>query len=445
MTVLSCPLSSLLLTVALVLADPTSSCADTSSLITLFRTYSGNASDHFYTTNVSELDNDALLGGTYTFEGEATFLWSTSQPSTIPLFRLYNQDFVDHFYTMSSDEVLEMIDQGWAYDNTPNHTAGYVYPYSICGAAPIYRLFNPESVDHFYTMNIAESQDAMKDGYQDQGIAGFAMLPSVDGSAVNDSAGPFFLPSTMTALPESQETATSSSSCADNANVVPLLRAHARTGTGQDHFYTTNSSEMNAALLNTYSFEGDAAFVWSTQEASTVPLYRLFNQIVNDHFYTIDANESNVVLSLGYAFDTDNHIAGYLYPYSICGASPIYRLYNPSTTDHFYTMSQTESASASGYVVEGIAGFALLPSVDGQPQMSASPLLLPVSLKPSASTLGYGFPTTIALGPTSSLVSNAGIGSPTSSPNSEEISKSAMARRAFIISMLWLVATWIFS
>ncbi|KAJ3994191.1 hypothetical protein F5050DRAFT_1531454, partial [Lentinula boryana] len=145
------------------------------------------------------------------------------------------------------------------------------------------------------------------------------------------------------------------SSCADNANVVPLLRAY--TGTGQDHFYTTNSSEMNAALLTTYSFEGDAAFIWSTQEASTVPLYRLFNQIVNDHFYTIDANESNEALSLGYAFDTDSHIAGYLYPYSICGASPIYRLYSSSSTDHFYTMSQTESASAAGYIVEGIVGF----------------------------------------------------------------------------------------
>ncbi|KAJ3987920.1 hypothetical protein F5890DRAFT_1583782 [Lentinula detonsa] len=381
MTVLSCPLSSLLLTVALVLADPTSSCADTSSLITLFRAYSGNASDHFYTTNVSELDNDALLGGTYTFEGEATFLWSTSQPSTIPLFRLYNQDFVDHFYTMSSDEVLEMIDEGWAYDNTPNHTAGYVYPYSICGAAPIYRLFNPESVDHFYTMNIAESQDAMKDGYQDQGIAGFAMLPSVDGSAVKDSAGPFFLPSTMTALPESQASATTtSSSCADDTNAVPLLRAFNSSRT--DHLYTTNSTEMNDVdiSLDAYSFEGDAAFVWSTQEASTVPLYRLFNQNVNDHFYTIDANESNEALSLGYAFDTDSHIAGYVYPYSVCGAAPIYRLYSTSKTDHFYTMSQTESASAAGYVVEGIAGFALLPSVDGQPQMSATPLLLPHQL-----------------------------------------------------------------
>ncbi|KAJ3994189.1 hypothetical protein F5050DRAFT_1713899 [Lentinula boryana] len=369
-------------------ADPTSSCADTSSLISLLRAYSSSASDNLYTTNVSELDNDALLGGAYTFEGEAAFLWSTSQPGTIPLFRLYNEDFMDHFYTMSSDEVPEMIDEGWAYDTTPNHTAGYVYPYSICGAAPIYRLFNPASVDHFYTMNIAESQNAIESGYQDQGIAGFAMLPSADGSAVNDSAVAFFLPGTMTALPESQASATTSLSCANNTNAVPLLRAFSSSRT--DHLYTTNSTEMNDVdiSLDAYSFEGDAAFVWSTQEAFTVPLYRLFNQNVNDHFYTIDANESNEALSLGYAFDTDSHIAGYLYPYSICGAAPIYRLYSTSKTDHFYTMSQTESASASGYVVEGIAGFALLPSVDGGPQMSASPLLLPASLKPSASTLG---------------------------------------------------------
>ncbi|KAJ3722107.1 hypothetical protein DFJ43DRAFT_1042271 [Lentinula guzmanii] len=415
MSFLSLTFVFLLSSLSLAVAD--SSCADTSSLVPFLRAFSSSLQDHFYTTNVSEMNNVALSGGVYTFEGEAAFLWSTPQPGTIPLFRLYNQNSTDHFYTISSDELPEMNTLGWTNDTAPNQTAGYVYPYSTCGAAPLYRLFDPSAMDHFYTMDFVEAQNAVEAGYQDQGIAGYAMLPSANGSVVKESAVPYLLPSTVTASPESQETATSSSSCADNANVVPLLRAYA--GTGQDHLYTTNSSEMNAALLNTYSFEGDAAFVWSTQEASTVPLYRLFNQNVNDHFYTIDANESNVALSLGYAFDTDSHIAGYLYPYSICGASPIYRLYSSSSTDHFYTMSQTESASsAPGYIVEGIVGFALLPSADGQAQTitaSASPLLLPVSLDPSPvsilSTFVAAFSTTININPTStssSSESNAG-------------------------------------
>ncbi|GAV99881.1 protein [Lentinula edodes] len=406
---------SLLSGLALVVAglDSSSSCADTSSVVPFLRAYSSRLKDHFYTTNVSEMNNNALAGGVYAFEGESAFIWATPQTGTVPLFRLYNQNSTDHFYTMSSDELPEMMSLGWTNDTALNQTAGYVYPYSTCGAAPIYRLFNPSTIDHFYTMDVAESQNAVQVGYQDQGIAGFAILSSADGSSVQNSAVPYLLPSTITATPESQASPVSSSSCANSADAIPFLRAYASTGT--DHFYTTNSTEMNNAQ-GSYSFEGDAAFLWSTQEASTVPLYRLFNQNLNDHFYTMDANESNEALSSGYAFDTDSHIAGYVYPYSICGASPIYRLYSSTLADHFYTLSQNESASAAGYALEGIAGFALLPSADGQPQtatVSASPLLLPVTLDPSpisiSSTFVAAYSTTIDIDPVStSAASNSG-------------------------------------
>ncbi|KAJ3932312.1 MAG: hypothetical protein NXY57DRAFT_1003491 [Lentinula lateritia] len=423
MPILSLTFVFFLLNLSLALAAPSSSCADISSLVPFLRAYSSSLSDHFYTTDVSEMNNNALAGGVYALEGDSAFLWSTPQPGTIPLFRLYNENSTDHFYTMSSDELPEMMDNGWAYDTAPNHTAGYVYPYSICGAAPIYRLFNPTIVDHFYTMDVAESQNAVKTGYQDQGIAGFAILPAANGNVVQSSAVPYLLPSAITASPESQVSAASSSDCANNANATPFLRAF--SSTGKDHFYTTNSTEMNGVAIaqDAYSFEGDATFLWSTQETSTVPLYRLYSQTANDHFYTMDANETSEAIAAGYAFDTDSHIAGYVYPYSICGASPMYRLYSSASSDHFYTMSQAESqsASASGYILEGIAGFALLPSTDGQPQtatVSASPLLLPASLEPSAvsitSSSDSGFPTTIAVVPTTSFSSNPGSISTTS-------------------------------
>ncbi|KAJ3799051.1 hypothetical protein GGU11DRAFT_667653, partial [Lentinula aff. detonsa] len=141
--------------------------------VPFLRAFSSSLQDHFYTTNVSEMNNVALSGGVYTFEGEAAFLWSTPQPGTIPLFRLYNQNSTDHFYTISSDELPEMNTLGWTNDTAPNQTAGYVYPYSICGAAPLYRLFDPSAMDHFYTMDFVEAQNAVEAGYQDQGIAGY--------------------------------------------------------------------------------------------------------------------------------------------------------------------------------------------------------------------------------------------------------------------------------
>ncbi|KAJ3851405.1 hypothetical protein EV368DRAFT_2562, partial [Lentinula lateritia] len=450
-------------------------CANSADAIPFLRAYASTGTDHFYTTNSTEMNN---AQGSYSFEGDAAFLWSTQEASTVPLYRLFNQNLNDHFYTMDANESNEALASGYTFD-TDSHIAGYVYPYSICGASPIYRLYSSTLADHFYTLSQNESANAA--GYVLEGIAGFALLPSADGqpqtatvsasplllptsldpspisisstfvaaysttidmdpvstspasksgnkaivrsgvscygflsilisglvatwtagiagfailpaangNVVQGSAVPYLLPSAVTASPESQVSASPSSSCANNADAIPLLRAF--SSTGKDHFYTTNSTEMNGVAIaqDAYSFEGDATFLWSTQETSTVPLYRLYSLTVNDHFYTIDANETSEAIASGYAFDTDSHIAGYVYPYSICGASPMYRLYSSSSSDHFYTMSQAESqsASASGYILEGIAGFALLPSVDGQPQtvtVSASPLLLPASLEPSA-------------------------------------------------------------
>ncbi|KAJ3900373.1 hypothetical protein F5879DRAFT_422871 [Lentinula edodes] len=395
----------------LALANSSSLCADTLASVPFLRASSIIQSDHFYTTNISEIES-TLFDGVFSFDGNSAFLWSTPQPGTIPLFRLYNENSTDHFYTMSSDELPEMMARGWAYDTAPNHTAGYVYPFSICGAAPIYRLFNPTITDHFYTMDIAECQSAAKDnGYQDQGIAGFAILPSANGSVVKivASAVPNLLPSTVTASPESQVSVTPSAGCANNTNAIPFMRAISTADT--DHFYTTNSTEMNVVAIaqNSYLFEGDTVFLWPTQESSTVPLYRLYSQTARDHFYTIDANELSEALLEGYVFDTDSHIAGYVYPYSICGASPIYRLYSSFSSDHYYTMTQAESASATasfGYIVQGIAGFALLPSADGQLQtvtVSASPFLLPVSIEPSPTSSSRlpAFLTTVSITPSS--------------------------------------------
>lgn len=146
----------------------------------------------------------------------------------------------------------------------------------------------------------------------------------------------------------------------------------------------------NAVTADAYAFEGDATFLWATQESNTVPMYRMFNQNVTDHFYTIDENETTEALSQGYIFDITSHIAGYVYPYSICGASPIYRLYSASQSDHFYTQDYAEASSAQGYLIEGIAGFALLPSANGSvttATASVSPFFLPISPAPTATSV----------------------------------------------------------
>ena len=92
---------------------------------------------------------------------------------------------------------------------------------------------------------------------------------------------------------------------------VPLLRAYSAHAT--DHFYTTNTGEMETAVASLgYTSEGDAAQVLPSQAPNTVPLYRMYSPGATDHFYTTNAAERNkAISSLGYV---NEGITAYVYP-----------------------------------------------------------------------------------------------------------------------------------
>jgi len=113
-----------------------------------------------------------------------------------------------------------------------------------------------------------------------------------------------------------------------------------------------------------YSAEGITGYIFPTQEAQTVPLYRSYQPSVFDHFYTVDKAESdNSVTKLGYSYEG---ITGYVFSpsgSSCIGAAPWYRSYNPTIYDHFYTMLAPERDNAVanlGYSNEGIAAYILV-------------------------------------------------------------------------------------
>ena len=113
-----------------------------------------------------------------------------------------------------------------------------------------------------------------------------------------------------------------------------------------------------------YVAEGITGYIFPTQEIQTVPLYRSYQPSVIDHFYTVDKAESdNSVTKLGYSYEG---ITGYVFPpsgSSCPGAAPLYRAYQPTIYDHFYTMSAPERDNAVanlGYSNEGIAAYILV-------------------------------------------------------------------------------------
>jgi hypothetical protein len=121
-------------------------------------------------------------------------------------------------------------------------------------------------------------------------------------------------------------------------------------GSANDHFYTLNSTELNASSGG-YNFEGGAGYLYTSQVSGTVPLYRYYHSSGRDHFYTANYAE----LGGGGAGYTYEGIAGYLFSTQVAGTRPLYRYWRSSVSDHFYTTNFAELGAGSGY--EGVAGY----------------------------------------------------------------------------------------
>lgn len=66
---------------------------------------------------------------------------------------------------------------GYTYEDV----AAYVYATQICGSVPLYRLYQPVCVDHFYTIDTAEVRTAsMTENYVEEGIQCYVMPDPTD-------------------------------------------------------------------------------------------------------------------------------------------------------------------------------------------------------------------------------------------------------------------------
>jgi RHS repeat-associated protein len=158
---------------------------------------------------------------------------------------------------------------------------------------------------------------------------------------------------------------------------VPLYRSFNNAST--DHFYTTNAKERDTAATKGWKYEGIQCSVSKRYAPNMVPLFRLFftNGVKSDHFYTINESEKNDAVSrLGYTYEG---VAAFLYPPSyqaVEGTIPLYRLYNRSKVDHFYTTSKAErdnAVSAYGYVDENIIVGYVMPAESPVPLSGGRP------------------------------------------------------------------------
>lgn len=82
---------------------------------------------------------------------------------SIPMYRLYNPNSGEHFYTANYGETSFLCQCGWNYEG--------IAWYAPQTGTPVYRLYNANAGDHHYTMNLAEVEMLKKAGWKYEGEA----------------------------------------------------------------------------------------------------------------------------------------------------------------------------------------------------------------------------------------------------------------------------------
>ena len=132
------------------------------------------------------------------------------------------------------------------------------------GEAPMYRLYNPNSGEHFYTANKAEKEHLDAIGWNYEGVGWYA--PSGD------------------EIP-------------DGGEAVPVYRLY--NPNAGDHHYTMSAAEKDMLVAVGWNFEGIG---WYSDNEEAVPLYRQYNPNAKtgSHNYTTNKAENDYLASIGW-------------------------------------------------------------------------------------------------------------------------------------------------
>jgi Repeat of unknown function (DUF5648) len=147
--------------------------------VAIFRLFAQNGEDGdaLYTTSSQEMQTSG-----YKVEGLAGKCFSSQVAGTIPLFRMYNQQETDHFYTTSVKQSEAAKTAGFRGEGV----LCYVYAEQVAGSCPLYRLYSgTPATNHLYTLSRAEVEAAILKGpaakvagdrkvnYSEEGIEGY--------------------------------------------------------------------------------------------------------------------------------------------------------------------------------------------------------------------------------------------------------------------------------
>lgn len=83
------------------------------------------------------------------------------------MYRAYNPNSGEHFYTADSEEFAQLKGLGW-------HDEGIGWIAPAISDVPVYRLYNPNAGDHHYTRNSVELDMLVDAGWNDEGVGWYS-------------------------------------------------------------------------------------------------------------------------------------------------------------------------------------------------------------------------------------------------------------------------------
>ncbi len=128
---------------------------------------------------------------------------------TVDMYRLYNPNSGEHFYTSSEGERDVLINAGWRYEGLGWRAPSF-------SNTPVYRLYNENGGEHHYTTSVAERDMLVSLGWNDEGIGWYS----------------------------------------DDAQTVPLYRQYNPNAFANNHNYTTSLGENDWLVSIGWRAEG---------------------------------------------------------------------------------------------------------------------------------------------------------------------------------------------
>ncbi|MDO4622711.1 MAG: hypothetical protein Q4B22_07140 [Eubacteriales bacterium] len=197
---------------------------------------------------------------------------SADSADTVTMYRMYNPNSGEHFYTGNVNEKESLLNIGWWCEGT-----GWIGPKS--SNTPVYRMYNPNAGDHHYTTNARERDHLVSVGWNYEGIGWYSA----------------------------------------DKNKIPVYREYNPNAVTGAHNYTTSASEDKWLESVGWSREGIGWYAGKAGKAYSEPEIRVYPEDQSGQLQAMDfleylqnANEDEIRQRFGKpdSMDGAGHMSG---------------------------------------------------------------------------------------------------------------------------------------